>query len=113
MTNDEFSNNSTIKALLEHLDHEIEILGSMPSNKSAYEYEMLTELRAGLELWGDVVVSEVDLERLSKLSPNAIMEATCNLYIYEDRADRWLCSDFSSCNMLKEWISYILGETCQ
>jgi len=112
MTNDEFSNNSTIKALLERLGHEIEILGSMPSNKSAYEYEMLTELKAGLELWGDAVISGVDLDGLSKLSPNAIMEATCNLYIYEDRADRWLCSDFQSRDLLKEWISYVLGETC-
>ena len=111
MTNDEFSNNSTIKALLEHLGHEIEILGSMPCNKSAYEFEMLTELRAGLELWGDVVISDVDLDGLSKLSTNAIMEATC-LYIFEDGADRWLCSDFSSRDMLKEWLSYVLGETC-
>ena len=113
MSNNEFTESSIGQALFKSLDNEIEILGSMPSNKSAYEYEMLTELRAGLELWGDVVVSDVDLERLSKLSPNAIMEATCNLYIYEDRADRWLCSDFSSRDMLKEWLIYILGETCQ
>ena len=111
MTNDEFSNNSTIKALLERLGHEIEKLGSMPCNKSAYEFEMLTEIRAGLELWGDVVISDVDLDGLSKLSPDAILEATC-LYIFEDDADRWLCSDFSSRDLLKEWISYVLGETC-
>lgn len=112
MTNDEFANNPVIKSLLECFSREIEILGSMPSSKTAYEYEILNEIRLGMELWGSTVFDQQNIDAIAMLSVKEIMDATCNLYIYEDGADRWLCSDFSSRDMLKEWISYVLGETC-
>ena len=112
MTNDEFSNNPVIESLLECFSREIEILGSMPSSKTAYEYEMLNEIRLGMELWGSTVFDQQNIDAIARLSTKEIMDVTCNLYIYEDGSDKWLCSDFSSRELLGSWLGYILGEAC-
>ena len=112
MTSDEWKNNPTIKSLFEYLNNEIEILGDLPAYKSSYEYLLLKEIRAGFELWGADSLDSNDLDALAKLSPKEIIDTTCKQYIFEYGADKWLCSDFSSRDLLKEWLGYILGESC-
>ena len=109
MTREEFITNPTIRGILDRLSKKLEELGNLPSKQTSYEYGMFFEIKESLVTWGEVELDEERIDRLSKLSPEAIVDAI-GLWIFEDDADRFLCSQFSSRECLNDMVDWVLDD---